>query len=163
MCGMVMFAKVCQVFAPSTCAASMTSPGRDCSPASRIRVMNGVHCQISSPMIARRGKSVIQSGCGAFAPKTWVSRPLKRPYSGLYIACFHSRAAATGTTRNGAIIIVRTAPRPMKFRLSSSAIPSPKASETSTTVTVSRMVKRTLWRRPGVGEDGREVAAACRT
>ena len=39
---------------------------------------------------------MIQSGCGASAPKIHFSMPLKRPYSGLYSACFHSSAAATG-------------------------------------------------------------------
>src|SRR5215210_9475485 len=51
-----------------------------------------------------------------------------------------------GTIRNGAIIMVRTAPRPKKLRLSSSEIPRPSSSETPTTVTVSTMVK-TSWER----------------
>jgi hypothetical protein len=62
MCGMVIQRKVCQELAPSTEAASKTSPGRDCSPANKIRVMNGVQYQINWSSIANRGKSVIQSG-----------------------------------------------------------------------------------------------------
>ena len=42
--------------------------------------------------------------------------------------------------------MVRTTPRPKKLRLSSSAIPRPNSSESSTTVAVSTMVK-TSWER----------------
>ena len=76
MCGSVMLVKVCHPDAPSTWAASITSPGRDCRPASRISVMNGVHCQISSNSTARRGNWVSQSTRG---PPTRASTPLKNP------------------------------------------------------------------------------------
>jgi hypothetical protein len=105
--------------------------------------MNGVHCQTSSVMTAPLGNWVIQSGCGAVPPKirhTSVSTPLNRPYSGLSRACFHSSAAATGTTRNGAIIMVRTTPRPKNVRSSSSATSSPSTRLISTTATVSTTV-----------------------
>ena len=47
--------KICHGLAPSILAASMTSSGRPCSPASRISIMNGVHCQISATMIDSLG------------------------------------------------------------------------------------------------------------
>ena len=56
------------------------------------------------------------------------------------MACFQMRAAATGTTRNGVIIIVRTAPRPRNLRSSSSAMSMPSTRLTSTTTTVSSIV-----------------------
>ena len=71
--------------------------------------------------------------------------PLSRPYVGLNSACFHSSAAATGTIRNGVIIMVRTAPRPMNLRSSSSAMHSPSTRLTSTTVTVRMIVVITDW------------------
>ena len=57
-----------------------------------------------------------------------------------YSACFQSSAAATGTTRNGVIIIVRTAPRPRNLRSSSNAMPRPRSRLMRTTPAVSRMV-----------------------
>ena len=64
--------------------------------------------------------------------------------------CFHSSAAATGTTRNGAIIIVRTTPRPKKVRSSSSAMSMPRTRLTATTVKVSRIVVHTALRMLGL-------------
>ena len=62
-----MYRKICQALAPSIRAASMTSSGRLCSPASRISIMNGVHCQTSATIDrATAGAWLIQSGCGAF-------------------------------------------------------------------------------------------------
>lgn len=82
-----MYRKICQVLAPSILAASMTSSGRLCRPASRISIMNGVHCQTSAASTAPSGIELIQSGCGGWsAPKSRhkpVSAPLSRPYSGL--------------------------------------------------------------------------------
>jgi hypothetical protein len=75
-----------------------------------------------------------------------VSVPLSRPYSGLYSACFHSSAAATGTIRNGVIIMVRTTPRPRNLRSSSSAMPMPSRRLTRTTTTVRTMVTQMAWR-----------------
>ena len=82
-CGSVMLLKICQLLAPSMRAASTTSRGRLCRPASRMSIMKGVHCQTSAAMIDHSGLLVIQSGWGASGPKTHLSRPLKRPYSGL--------------------------------------------------------------------------------
>ncbi len=82
MCGSVMWVNVCQVVAPSTRAASMTSGSRDCSPANKISIMNGVHCQISWASTMILGWSVSQSGCGAVPPnrsQIQVSVPLSRP------------------------------------------------------------------------------------
>ena len=49
--------------------------------------MNGVHCQTSAKITDQSGMLLIQSGCGGLSepkiPHTQVSRPLKRPYSGL--------------------------------------------------------------------------------
>ena len=45
-CGRVSSRNVAHAFAPSTLAASRTSDACPCRPASTIRVMNGVHCQI---------------------------------------------------------------------------------------------------------------------
>ena len=59
-----MLRKICQPLAPSIRAASITSSGRPCSPASRISIMNGVHCQTSAKMTAHSGMLLIQSGCG---------------------------------------------------------------------------------------------------
>ena len=50
-----MFQKICQLLAPSILAASTTSSGRLWRPASRISIMNGVHCQTSAAMIAQSG------------------------------------------------------------------------------------------------------------
>jgi len=61
-----MFQKICQLVAPSILAASTTSRGRLWRPASRISIMNGVHCQTSAAMIAHSGAWLIQSGCGQF-------------------------------------------------------------------------------------------------
>jgi hypothetical protein len=97
-------------------------------------------------MIDHNGWLLIQSGCGALSPKIHFSTPLKSPYDGLYSACFHSRAAATGTTRNGVIIIVRTTPRPRNFRSSSSAISNPRTRLIKTTPTVSRIVTQIAFR-----------------
>ena len=47
-CGKVIDRNSCQPPAPSTDAASMISGSRDCRPASRISIMNGVHCQMRS-------------------------------------------------------------------------------------------------------------------
>jgi len=120
------------------------SRGWLCNPASRISIMNGVHCQISATSTETRGAVLMMSGCGALAepnrPHTELSVPLMSPYSGLNRACFHSSAAATGTMRNGVIIMVRTAPRPTNFRSSSSAMTRPSTRLTITTVTVSATV-----------------------
>jgi len=106
--------------------------------------MNGVHCQISAISTDSRGAEEIQSGCGASpepnSRQSPVRVPFSSPYSGLNKACFQTSAAATGTIRKGAIIMVRTAPRPANRRSSSSAMPSPSSRLTSTTTTVSSMV-----------------------
>jgi hypothetical protein len=78
-----MWTNTCQSLAPSIRAASTSSGSRLCSPASRISIMNGVHCQISDASTADSGMSEIQSGCGALSPPIQCSRPLNRPYSGL--------------------------------------------------------------------------------
>ena len=54
-CGSVMKRNVCQAPAPSTRLASMTSPGWLCRPASRMSIMNGVHCQTSETTTATIG------------------------------------------------------------------------------------------------------------
>ena len=51
-----------------------------------------------------------------------------------------------GTTRNGAIIMVRTAPRPANFRSSSRAMSSPRTRLTRTTETVRMTVFQTAER-----------------
>ena len=63
--------------------------------------------------------------------------------------CLNSSAAATGTIRNGVIIMVRTTPRPRNARSSSSAIAKPSSKLTITTVAVSTMVKITDERSAG--------------
>ena len=87
MCGSVMWVNICQWLAPSTAAASRTSPGRDCRPASRISVMNGVHCQIRVTSMELSGNWVIQSTCGALSlpkmPQIQVITPLSSPKIGL--------------------------------------------------------------------------------
>ena len=64
-------------------AASITSSGRLCNPASRISIMNGVHCQIRVTSMAPSGKVEIQSGCGGLAEpnscQIQVSTPLISP------------------------------------------------------------------------------------
>lgn len=74
-----MWVKICHGEAPSMRAASTTSIGRLCSPASRMSIMNGVHCHTSEATIAISGLFVIQSGCGASSPRTVRSSPLNRP------------------------------------------------------------------------------------
>ena len=78
-----MLVKICQLLAPSMRAASTTSIGRDCKPANRMSIMNGVHCQTMAKMIDHIGCWLIQSGCAAPFPNSFVNMPLKRPYSGL--------------------------------------------------------------------------------
>ncbi len=55
---------------------------------------------------------------------------------------FHSRAAATGVTRNGVISRVRTMLRPMNLRSSRSAKISPSTTEMTTVPTIRRTVFR---------------------
>ena len=47
-CGSVSWRKIPNGVAPSTFAASRTSDGWLCRPASMISIMNGVHCQTST-------------------------------------------------------------------------------------------------------------------
>ncbi len=79
MCGKVMYRNTCHGEQPSILAASMTSSGLLCSPASRISIMNGVHSHTRETTIDVLGQSEIQSGCTAFGPKTIRSSPLNRP------------------------------------------------------------------------------------
>ncbi len=73
--------------APSIRAASIASAARLWSPASRISIMKGVHCQISDTSTAASGELVIQSGCGGSwlpnSPHIHVSAPLSSPYEAL--------------------------------------------------------------------------------
>ena len=55
-CGSVMKRKVWMPSARSILAASSTSPGWDCRPASRISIMNGVHCHTRAAITAGIGK-----------------------------------------------------------------------------------------------------------
>jgi hypothetical protein len=102
--------------------------------------MNGVHCQISEASTDISGSEVSQSGWGGLSLPNklhiQVSEPLIRPYVALYRACFHSRAEATGTTRNGVISMVRTMLRPRNWRSRSRARPRPRTRLTRTTLTV---------------------------
>ncbi len=108
--------------------------------------MNGVHCQISEAMTASLGVFEIQSDCGAWLdPNSFqmaLRVPSKGPYSGLSSACSHSSAAATGTTRNGAIRTVRTKPRPRNARSRRSARHNPSSSEISTMLAVYKIEVR---------------------
>ena len=83
--------------------------------------MNGVHCQMSAIWTASMGCGPMMSidVAGASCPTNirWmdVSTPLIRPVFGSNMPNFQNNAAAVGTMRNGAIIMVRTAPRPQNL------------------------------------------------
>jgi hypothetical protein len=125
--------------------------GRDCSPASRMSIMNGVHCQTRDTITAIKGAWESRSGWGGVSlpnsDQIQVRVPLISPYVGFSRACFQMRAAATGTTRNGAMSRVRASPRPMNFLSSSRASPSPMTRLARTTETVRTMVVKMAWRR----------------
>ena len=111
--------------------------------------MNGVHCQIRVICTASIGcgprMSIEVAGADWPAKIRWieVSTPLIRPVFGSNMPNFQNSAAAIGTIRNGAIIIVRTAPRPQNLRFSSNAMHNPRISEISTTPTVITTVFQT--------------------
>src|SRR6478735_5646541 len=64
-CGSVRCRKIAQGVAPSIWAASTVSMGRDCKPASRMSIMNGVHCHTRETTTAARGAWDSRSSCGA--------------------------------------------------------------------------------------------------
>ena len=78
--GRVMRQNRCQTEAPSMRAASITSSGRLCSPASRIRYTNGVHCQASMTMMVGIAHATLPVQIGAWTP-TRESRYLITPNS----------------------------------------------------------------------------------
>ncbi len=86
--------------------------------------MNGVHCQISSISIDSLGWVVRNEMFCAFLTPSSPSSPSTRPKPVCSMPLPQKTAAAMGTIRNGAIIIVRTTPRPKNLRSSSRATPS---------------------------------------
>ena len=62
---------------------------------------------------------------------------------------FQTSAAAVDITRNGLTISVRSSPRPKTCRLSSTAMPTPKISDSSTGATVNSTVCHSAVRKIG--------------
>ncbi len=73
----------------------------------------------------------------------------KADLPGCRAPCFQSRAAATGTTRKGAMRSILTMPRPRNLRSRSRARPRPMTRLATTTAAVRRIVVQTEWRRSG--------------
>jgi len=90
--------------------------------------MNGVYCQVSTMITVSAGKSVFH--CTGSMPRT-DSAQLTMPTLASSIDHFQMRAAAAGIMRNGVMMSVRARPWPINLRLSSSARPSPKMTEST--------------------------------
>ena len=107
---------------PSISAASFCSSSSDWIAVSRISVAKGSHCQATITMMAVSGASANQSiGC---SPTDFMIQA-KKPDTGCISMFFHTSALTVGMTKNGAMTMMRTKPRPKIGWSSSSASNTP--------------------------------------
>src|SRR5579884_3094592 len=103
---------------PSTLAASITSSGTDCSPASSTSMTNGVHSQATIKVTLSRGNEENQGTAGRpMLCKTQSTMPKL----GLSIRFFQTSAITEGVTRNGMVTSPRSTFLPQIGRLRSKA------------------------------------------
>src|SRR5215831_3694239 len=112
--GSVTCQNTCQLDAPSTRADSKGSPGRAASPARQMRVVMGVHIQVSTSSSAAMTDFGLETHALGGSP-TKLSSQFRTPMVGLIIV-IHTRAIATGVAIIGSSIRVRASPRPGKVR-----------------------------------------------
>src|SRR5437016_2284758 len=89
-----------QTLVPSTLAASRTSSGIDCRPASSTSITNGVHSQATMKVTLSSGNEENQ---GIEGRPTERNIQLIMPKSGLNMRFFQTRAITDGVTRNGTV------------------------------------------------------------
>src|ERR1700756_2177265 len=122
--GKVIFQNVCQALAPSTLAASNTSPGSDCSPASRSTMMNGIQTHESIAMMLMREIQGVAKKAGLPQPRCRASVAIgPKRYSMIDLPII--QLTATGLNMNGSRNTTRKNLRALISALSNSA--SPKA------------------------------------
>ena len=134
MSGKVISQKVCQALAPSTLAASFTSTGSACRPASSRITMNGIQTQLSITMMVVRAIQGLVKKAGFSQPRNLAklaSGPKRVSMSDLPII----QLTATGLNMKGSRNTTRKNFRARMSVLSRSARPKAMAYWTITVAT----------------------------
>ena len=138
--GKTILQKDCQRLAPSTLAASSSSAGSACSPASSRTITKGILTQASIAMMVRRATQGVAKKAGLSQPSQRASAAAgPKRYSRIDLPII--QLTATGLSMKGSRKTTRKNLRPRMSALSSRASPKAMAYCTSTASTYHTMLR----------------------